>query len=252
MEQVSRRTSSALRTTLTGVYRAQLAATGRPNHVAAGKAGNCTRQTAARHYTDSLPGSSTTAPQPAIRDVLAAEAVEAAVGRAAAEQADGAAGAARAELAPVDDSHEAAEQRLVNVARSAAEGLAAHAVGLLSAMTPLVRATRRRLEILASNPDEADARFVIALHGDLAKSLGATVGAIERLASVQSTLSQRPAPPSTVRVERSERLTDEEIKRRADVVVARLRARGLELGSDDSITDVAVVEVSPAQEDGAA
>lgn len=245
------------------IYRRQLTAGGRPNHSAAGAEADCTRQTAAAHFSKPLPGTSTTAPLPAIRTVLEAEAVEAAAGRAASNHADAAVDAGRATLmAPVSgpgpvvqappppmpgQHHAVVEQRVVDVARNAAEGLAAHAVALLASFAPLVRASKRRLELLAQTPDETDPKFVIAMHGEIAKTLGLTVAAIERLATVQSTLSSRPNATTTVRVERgAEKLTDEEVRRRADIVAARLRARGidLELGSD-SVPTSPPIDVSP-------
>lgn len=239
---MSRRASRPIREALISAYRQQVAVGERPNHRAAARAAGVTRQTASIHFNNSLPSSGTGGPVPPIRDLLTSERAEADSARAADDQAEAATEAAATPVAPppAPEGHAEAEARLLKVSRNAAEGAAATAVSLLVSLQPLTRAARKRLEKLAETGD-GDIELAVRLHGELARSLATTATAIERLTNVQSVLSERPTVTTAVRVERGgERLSDEEVRRRADVVLGRLRARGLDL------TEAAGSEPAPA------
>ncbi len=229
------------------------------------------RQTAAQLYRHGLAGTPAGGPLPSIEMLLQAEMAEAAAARAAAARADAAAAVASslaasgatssaAPLVPAAPAtgHEAEEQRLLTIARNASEGLLYHSVALLEAFGPMTRGVKTRLQALAASPDELDVRAALSMHGELAKSLGAAAVALERLVSVQSTLSARPTSTTTLRVERgAERLTDDEIKRRAGMVAATLRAQGIDLelgeepGADPEPIEVEALPPAPAAAESA-
>lgn len=130
---------------------------------------------------------------------------------------------------------EVAEARLLSVARNAAEGLASHTVALLVAIQPMVAATKKSLAATAAG-GIADPKFVLDAQASLAKSLTQTAAAIERLANVQSLLSDRPT--RTVRVEHqdapAQRLSEAEVRRQTELVMDTMIRRARELDAEDA------------------
>jgi hypothetical protein len=246
---VSNRAAEGYYDSLVAAFRVQVAEGDFPNFARAARAAGVGHMTARRIFEHGRSGTSTRGPLPPIRRVIEQDkagataapslpapsptAEVAAPPPALVPAATPATAPAVAPPVPVDTL--AVESRAVDVTRHAVEGCSAIATTLLSGLMPLAAAARRQLELAVAS-GTCDARWCAQMLESLSTSLSKSSNSLARLVEAQSTLSGRPSQRVAVTrdAEPLERLSDDEIRRRAAIVWGDLEARVRELGAEQA------------------